>query len=114
MTYCIIRYEPDPHDKVSFAYRSVKAARKALYEGLKSRPEIMSGTILEFRDHDPSHGKRIGVGYRSPFGIGEKSAMFMVVTPETKIHIRYRNLESKARTPPEYLLKADGSLGKKL
>jgi len=95
MTYCIIRYEPDPHDKVSYAYRSVKAARKALYEGLKSRPEIMSGTILEFRDHDPRHGKRIGVGYRSPFGIEEKGAMQKMIDMgiEEGDTVRIKNFE---------------------
>lgn len=112
--YYLIRWNVLDGQKVRYAYRSVKDARKELYRVLKSGGPATEGTIKEYRDNDPVHGKDIGKGYRTTFSPDEKGLMFKVTGPNDRIYVRYINLDTNAKTPMVYDLKSDGSLGRRI
>lgn len=112
--YYIIRYNAELGEPVTYAYRSVKDARKALYNTLSSKKHsVTEGVIYEYRDNDPRHGKRIGKGYVSPFGRELRNTMFMQVDKDTRYYITYVNYDTNASRPPAYDLNPDGTLGRR-
>lgn len=111
--YYLIDWNYDGVQKVKFAYRSIKAARKELYKVLKMDGMITEGVIKEYRNNDPYHGKVIGKGYKTIFGPQDKGIMFKAtaVPGKDRIYVRYANMDSNAKKVPVYDLKSDGSLG---
>jgi len=111
--YYLISWNYNDDQKVKFAYRSIKAARKELYKVLKMDGPITEGVIKEYRNNDPYHGKVIGKGYKTPFSPQDKGIMFKAtaVPGKVRMYVRYANMDSNAKKVPVYDLKSDGSLG---
>ena len=112
--YYIIRYDAELGERVTYAYRSVKDARKALYTTLSSKKHLVTmGMIYEYRDNDPRHGKLIGKGYVSPFDRDLRKTAFLQVDKDTRYYINYVNHNTSASKPSVYDLNPDGTLGRR-